>query len=44
MEVRKGLLYSKEHEWVQEVSDSLVRIALPHMQRSAWRHRLHRTA
>ena len=28
MEVRKGLLYSKEHEWVQEVSDSLVRIGI----------------
>ena len=28
MEVRKGLLYIKEHEWVQEVSDSLVRIGI----------------
>ncbi|MGB4472902.1 MAG: glycine cleavage system protein GcvH, partial [Limnochordia bacterium] len=28
MEVRKGLLYSKEHEWVQEISDSVVRVGI----------------
>src|SRR5690554_4390738 len=28
MEVRKGLLYSREHEWVQEVSDTVVRVGI----------------
>jgi glycine cleavage system H protein len=28
MEVRKGLLYSGEHEWVQEVSDTVVRVGI----------------
>ena len=28
MEVRKGLLYSKDHEWVQEVSESVVRVGI----------------
>ena len=28
MEVRKGLLYSKEHEWVQEINDSVVRVGI----------------
>ncbi len=28
MEVKQGLLYSKDHEWVQEVSDTIVRIGI----------------
>jgi len=28
MEIRKGILYSKEHEWVQEISDSVVRVGI----------------
>ena len=28
MEVRKGLLYSIDHEWVQEVSESVVRVGI----------------
>ncbi|NMB39448.1 MAG: glycine cleavage system protein GcvH [Firmicutes bacterium] len=28
MEVKKGLLYTKDHEWVQELSDTIVRIGI----------------